>query len=211
MAYHDLFLSFQKNPKNAIHFMNNVHCKEKYLICFKKIFFDREEIVIIDSGGKEIDRIWIQRYKNRKFCSKKFHVLTSKFLGLNQYFNGNTNIFSICDQYYYDDPKDKALIFYVKLINKYLIVNNYLYGNKIQEFINSDKFFDFIPNTINENYLNAIKKSFMLELCNKIASFHGYELNFDDEFSFEFNIGMLFLYHKVCKEKREKLCMNNSK
>jgi hypothetical protein len=162
MSLQTIFSSLEE-PQDIFKYINDWKPDDnEYFVCYKIMCEYGINIIINDIHGNELNRLFVNTYKNEKFSSKEFYISSSTYFGLSEKIYSNRTEYYICDNYY-SNKLDDNLIRYIKLINKYLLEDTDLYGDELYNFIKSDKLIDFLPNTI---FFNMPKNILICDSCN---------------------------------------------
>ena len=152
-----------EDPKDIFKYINDWKPDDnKYFVCYKVMCEYGITVIINDIHGNELNRLFVNTYKDEEFSSKEFYISSSTYFGLSEKIYSNRTEYYICDNYY-ANWLDDNLIRYIKLINKYLLEDTDLYGDELYNFIKSDKLIDFLPNTI---FVNIPENALICDYCN---------------------------------------------
>ena len=148
MSLQNIFSSLDE-PQDIFEYINDLKPdnNNEYFVCYKIICEYGINVIINDIHGNELNRLFVNTFKNEEFSSKEFYISSSTYFGLSEKIYSNRTEYYICDNYYSNELDDN-LIRYIKLINKYLLEDTDIYGNELYNFLKSDKIIDFLPNTI---------------------------------------------------------------
>jgi len=141
------------DKKEIFKYLHNFTTDAENCLIYKDMCEYGMVLIIADIYGTEIEKLFINMYKDEIFSSKEFYISSSSYFGLTEKIFSNRTEYYICNNYY-SNKLDENLIMYIKLINKHYLNDN---GEEICDFIKSNKQIDFLQYNVFSNIEDIFK------------------------------------------------------
>lgn len=148
MSIEELFETLE-NPRDIF---NHIHewispANSEFYVCYKEKSEYRTYILISDILGEEVLHLFVNYEEDEELSTKPFYVSSCSYFGLTEKIFSNRTEYYI-NGTYYSSSIDDNLKKLIRLINQYLLENEFIHGEELSDFIESDMKIDLLSRNI---------------------------------------------------------------
>lgn len=148
MSIQELFETLE----NPLGIFNHIHewispANSEFYVCYKEKSEYGTSILISDILGQEIVRLFVNYEEDEEFSTKPFYISSCSYFELTEKIFSNKTDYYINGQYY-SSSIDSNLKKLIRLINQYLLENEFMYGEELSDSIESDVKIDLLSSNI---------------------------------------------------------------